>query len=74
MERNDKGGCRVSEWIKVTDELPKDSTKVLCLSVHNLVYATWFMGDNEFFPYAHNVNPVPIGIATHWMPLPDLPK
>ena len=44
MERNDKGGCRVSEWINVKDELPEDSTKVLCLSVHNLVYATWFMG------------------------------
>ena len=65
----------MSEWISVDDELPKDKTMVLALSVHKAVYATWYVQDDiEFFPYAHSASFAPIGEVTHWMPLPDLPK
>ena len=63
------------EWISVKDELPEDSTKVFCLSIHKMVYAAWFIKDDiEFFPYAHGASDVPIGSVTHWMPLPEPPN
>ncbi len=64
----------MSEWISVEDRLPNDMDRVLCLSVHTVVYATRYISEcRNFYPYAHSTSGAPIGKATHWIPLPNPP-
>jgi hypothetical protein len=70
-------------WISVKDSLPNcEKVLAVCLSekgvAYNLKATGWFMDtvyacwmrDSEFIIESHG----PILPATHWMPIPDLPK
>jgi len=61
------------QWISVKDRLPEREKPVLALSVHGQVYSCWYRHGEGFFPYAHMENDVPLGVVTHWMPMPTAP-
>ncbi len=61
------------EWIKLSDEKPSDYMCVMALSIHNKIYACNHYDDQGFVPYAHLLSDTPIGVVTHWMPMPEPP-
>tara|TARA_R110002049_G_scaffold302035_1_gene494560 strand:+ start:371 stop:571 length:201 start_codon:yes stop_codon:yes gene_type:complete len=64
----------MSEWINILDKAPGNMNNVLVLSVHKIIYLAKYKEFNsDFYPVAHMVSNAPIGIVTHWMPLPKPP-
>ena len=62
------GWCDMSEWIKCSDRLPPNHTKVLCcnrlmIAIATRVNNSWFASISSY-----PMNP------THWQPLPEPPK
>jgi len=64
----------MSGWINILDKAPVNMNNVLVLSVHKIIYLAKYKEFNsDFYPVAHMVSNEPIGIVTHWMPLPKPP-
>ena len=60
----------MSEWIKVSDQLPGDDTLCLAIDDCDVIWTMCFM-DDDFYPDTRDVCPNEI---THWMPLPEPPE
>jgi hypothetical protein len=65
-------GVTVQEWIPVTERLPEDEKKVLCILSDGffciLEWKSWdWLWDDGHNVYAEKD-------VTHWMPLPEAPK
>lgn len=61
----------MGEWISVEDS-KSIPFKVIAISVHREIYAC-IHRNGEFYPYGHSGSEVPVGVVTHWMPLPEPP-
>lgn len=71
-------GVTIQKWIPVTERLPKHGDVVLVHGVRGGIYTAEFRMYSDFggeYPHWHKLNSKShYCVATHWMPLPELPK
>lgn len=63
------------EWISVEDDLPEDSSTVLCCDIYNtFVSLGRYIEQDDLFELM-NIEGIEVDSqTTHWMPLPIPPK
>lgn len=60
----------MNEWISVKERLPENKGRYIVYMRGQEPFVSWFDGD-----IFRTLSTVPIAYpATHWMPLPELPK
>ncbi len=67
----------MTEWIKCSERLPEDVTKVLIAVLNPWGYtveASWWCGGGDPPYWSVGDDMIDVEHVTHWMPLPEPPK
>ncbi len=64
----------MSEWIKCSDRLPKNSNDVLVLNDNNKMHVSCYFFSKNMYVWEQRDDQIGLGNVTHWMPLPKPPE